>query len=199
MGLPMLQLIGTVTPMGKDRTANQVATTRARVERWLVEMDYAVSPIVREEVVWGLAGERRGQVGIAVAQIVGHTDQVYLQTACRLEDGFKDRIALLAADERQELIWDIRFRLILFDTSFDGVEEPLTVVNFADTIFIEALNRTSFAASVSRILRSYTALSFMLQRRFPDVKTAEIIKGLGSKFINGLFSQIKTPPNPKNH
>lgn len=171
--------------MAKDRSASQIAETRSRIERWLSEMDYVVTPLVREELVWGVIGERPKQVGIAVGQIVRYTDRVYLQSGYLLEDAFKDRIALLEPEERRELIWDIRFLLLPFDTPFDGVEEPLTLVNFSDSIFIEALNRTTFQSAIFRIQRSYIAMGWALQRKFPDVKLDEVSPGTGGTgFIN---------------
>ncbi len=66
----------------------------------------------------------------------GPNDEVYrvfLQVAYLLEDGFKDRIALLSPEDRAQLIWDIRFLLVSLGAPFDGVVEPLTAINFLET------------------------------------------------------------------
>jgi len=61
----------------KQRTPSQVADTRTRTERWLAELDYSVEAIVREELVWGLAGRRDNSPGIGVAQMTKYTGSFF--------------------------------------------------------------------------------------------------------------------------
>ena len=168
----------------KQRTPSQVADTHSRVERWMGEMNYKVERIVREELVWGLAGEREDSPGIAVAQKVGETDRIYVQIAYMLDEGFQNRLLALDSGERLRLMWDIRFQLLSLDSPFDGITDPLTTVNFLDFVFIEALSRTSLAQTIFRIHRSYIALAWMFQRRFPDVRIeSDKVSGLQSGFV----------------
>ena len=84
----------------KQRTPNQVTETRARVERWLAECEYTTEPIVRDELIWGVCANKENSPGIAVTQTAKYTDREFLQVAYVSEDGFNNRIALLAPDER---------------------------------------------------------------------------------------------------
>lgn len=168
----------------KRRSPSQLSETRSRIERWFAEMDYTTEVIVREELTWGLGAQKENTPGIAAAQMTRYTDRVFLQVAYVLEDELKERLASLDADERARLLWDIRFLLITMNAPFDGIADPLTTVSFLDSIFIEALNRTLFAEKTFNIHRSYIALSWFFQRRFPDVKIEEKNYGTGSTFIN---------------
>jgi hypothetical protein len=154
----------------KQRTPSQVADTHSRIERWMGEMNYTVEHIVREELVWGLAGQREDSPGIAIAQKIGETDRIYVQIAYIVNDAFSERLSALDSGTRVQFLWDIRFQLLSMDSPFDGIADPLITVNFLDFVFIEALSRTTLAQTIFRVQRSYIALAWMFQRKFPDAQ-----------------------------
>jgi hypothetical protein len=147
--------------------------TRGKVEKCLVDLGYAVSPVVNETLLWGLAGQAEGRIGIAVGQGLQAQDRVLFQVLREIEPYYKDRLQLLPIEERKQFIWDIRFRLLSMESPFEGVADPLSVVSFSDFIFIEDLTRTNIKNCIYSLHRSYMMLAWMLQTLFPPEPQGE--------------------------
>jgi|HubBroStandDraft_3_1064219.scaffolds.fasta_scaffold342677_1 hypothetical protein len=137
--------------------------TRGKVEKCLVDLGYAVTPVANETLLWGLAGQADGRIGIAVGQTLQVQDRVLFQVLREIEPYYKDRLLLLPAEERTQFIWDVRFRLLSMQSPFEGVTDPLSIVSFSDFIFVEDLTRTNIKNCIYSLHRSYMMLSWMLQ------------------------------------
>lgn len=157
--------------MTQQSSTNRADSVREQIAVWLRDYGYDVAPIVRDQLRWGLTGSLKGDPGIGVGMPRAHPDRVFFQLTYQLEQGFRDRVALLEPDARRDLILDLRLLLVTLPAGFLGAEEPLERVNVFVNVFTENIrNRTIVNDTILQVHRSYSAVSWFLQRRFPEVQ-----------------------------
>ncbi|GAG02639.1 unnamed protein product, partial [marine sediment metagenome] len=75
-------------------------------------------------------------------------------------------IGRLAEDERNNLLWDLRFELVRTNLEFSGISLPLKRVEVIERLFLDALTKDSLLQRASEVRKGVLIVIWMLARRF---------------------------------
>ncbi len=139
---------------------------RSRIQKWLLAEGWRLREKQHEDAAWLVDGEDGAGRHIVVGQKKGVPDQVLIQGAVLLSDQHRQQFETLAPAERQDLLWDLRFRLLGLGVEFSGVQDPLQTVNVSQRIYSDGLTKDRFLQRASRVRNGILAVLWTISRRF---------------------------------
>ena len=137
---------------------------RAQVQNWLLGEGWQLTEKPHEDALWLLEAQDAGGRIVVVGQKRGKTDQVLLEAAVALTDNHRERFERLAAAERQELLWDMRFRLLQMGVEFQGAQEPLVRVVIGHRLYLDGIGQDRFLGRVARVRNAVIAVIWTIAR-----------------------------------
>src|SRR5690242_10533968 len=86
---------------------------RGKVEKWLSDEGWSLSPQVSDGLAWSLKADYpEGQLVFFVGMPVGRPDKLILGSNVYITAEVNSRVMALAENLRNDLLWEIRFRLL---------------------------------------------------------------------------------------
>jgi len=141
-----------------DRIMNQVRT-------WLMEDGWSIRQESRPEAIWLFIAEDRGGRKIGFGQETGKEDQLFIQFSVPVDEITANRISQLPEDERNSLIWDLRFELLRTDLEFEGIALPLKKIVVRSRIFFDAFTKDVFLYRTSQVRKGILAIQWIVARK----------------------------------
>lgn len=138
---------------------------RARVQSWLLGEGWQLTEKTHGDADWLLEARDGAGRHVVVGQKKGREDQILLEGVVGIADVHQERLAALSADERQELLWDLRFRLLQLGVEFQGVQDPLVRVMVGQRIYFDGMSKDRFLQRVSQVRNGILAVIWSVSRR----------------------------------
>jgi Uncharacterized conserved protein (DUF2299) len=70
--------------------------------------------------------------------------QLNLEALVTIADEHRKKFESLPEDKRREILWKLRFRLLLMSVDFAGVAEPMQAVMLTQRMYLDGLSKDSF-------------------------------------------------------
>ena len=118
--------------------------TRDKVQNWLMSEGWQISEQTHADFAWLIRAEDAGGRRIAVGQNKARQDHLHLEAAVDSSDEYRKMFANLPEDKRREILWKLRFQLLLMNVDFTGVAEPMEVVVLTQRIYLDGLTKDAF-------------------------------------------------------
>jgi hypothetical protein len=150
------------------------AGSRETVTRWLLQEGWKLQEETpNQAAAWSLGGEDSQGKKIGFAQLVGRPDSVAVHAAMTYSEDDTKRLNGMEPGKRDELLWEIRFRLLEMDVSFQGVELPLRRIFMNRTVYMDGLTKREFMEEVSRVQRAILLVHWLYRRHMGEQPAAD--------------------------
>jgi hypothetical protein len=140
---------------------------------WLLDSGWQVKDAdAGPDTAWALIGDLSHQGPIAFGQPSRKPSTVVIQASLGVPDLLVAKIMALPEQERDELLWDLRFALLNSRVSFDSVNLPLKAITIKRTFYLDdGARRAEFMNHVESIQFAIAAFFWTLQRRLGETPT----------------------------
>lgn len=132
----------------QDRNSEQ---TRRRVQQWMMDMGYSVKQESAAGTQWVLMATLPDNIGFAVVQEPNKPDRMVVQAGLDISPEHQGLILELSPEERRAFMWDIRFGLLATSVEFKMEGEPLARIAIGKPLYLEGLNKNTFAQSAQEV------------------------------------------------
>jgi hypothetical protein len=139
-----------------------------RVRTWLSQLGWQVVYSQAEGAAWILESATARGVALGVIQPNAFPDQLIIQGSVQVGDGRRMAFEAASSEERQKLIWDLRFGLLSLGVESKGIDEPLETIMFRRTVYDDGLNKDVFMDRAFQIHRATLFVVWTFQRHFSE-------------------------------
>ena len=154
-------------PEGGDMAAKMLPEQiKERIQTWLMEDGWSLRQETSDRNLWVFIAEDQFGRKIVVGQRVGKKDEVVIQGAVNIDDDVTDKIGRLPDDERNNILWDLRFELVRTNLEFSGISFPLKRVEVIERLFLDALTKDNFLQRASEVRKGILIVVWVLSKRF---------------------------------
>jgi len=157
---------GIEMPKGGDMTTEMSSEQiKDQVRTWLMEDGWSLRQETPPQTLWAFLAEDQFGRKIVVGQRANREDEVVIQGSVNIGDDTTDRIDRLNEDERNTLLWDLRFELVKTNLEFSGISIPLKRVEVIERIFLDGLTKGRFLQRTSEVRKGVLIVMWVLARK----------------------------------
>ncbi len=142
---------------------------RERIQAWLLAEGWSISEKSHESAFWLIQVEDRAQRKLLVGQARSPRDQLRIQAAIAVAPDHRSAFQGLPESVRQDLLWELRFRLLSMNVEFTGISEPLEKVTVTHKVYMDGLTKDRFLDRVAIVRNAVIAVVWSIVRRLGTV------------------------------
>lgn len=139
---------------------------KEQIQTWLMEDGWSLRQETPEQGLWAFVAEDQFGRKIVVGQRVNKEDEIVIQGAVNISDDTTDRIGRLTEDERNNLLWDLRFELVRTNLEFSGISHPLKRVEVIERLFLDVMTKDCFLQRTSEVRKGVIVVMWVLAKKF---------------------------------
>jgi hypothetical protein len=121
-----------------------VEATRDKVQNWLMAEGWKIAQQPHPNMEWLIRAEDAAGRRILLGQSKVRQDQIHLEALVTIAEEHRKKFESLPQHTRREILWKLRFRLLLMNVDFAGVAEPMQAVMLTQRIYLDGLTKDSF-------------------------------------------------------
>ena len=156
--------------MSANEKDQGMEATRDKVQNWLMSEGWQISEPSHPDFEWLIRAEDVGERRILVGQNKAKEDRVHLEASVRVSDEHRKQFESLPEDRRQEVLWNLRYRLLLMNVDFVGVAEPIQDVILTQRIYLDGLTKDAFIQRFLTVRNAVIAVIWSTIQYLEDVK-----------------------------
>jgi hypothetical protein len=130
--------------MSTSEKEQKMEVTRDRVQNWLMSEGWQIAEQPHPDLAWLIRAEDAGGKRILVGQGKVREDMIHLEARVNLADEHRQKFESLPEDKRRDILWRLRFRLLMMNVDFAGVAEPMQAVVLTQRIYLDGLTKDTF-------------------------------------------------------
>lgn len=138
---------------------------RERITSWLVAEGYTVREGQARDAAWMLVVEDPAQRRFMVGQKPNRPDVIVIQGTVAIADQHGQHLDELPEAEREEFLYELRFRLLGLELDFQGVSHPLRQVMINEHVYVDDLTRNDFFRTLKRVRHGIVAVIWSVGRK----------------------------------
>ena len=144
--------------------------TREKVQNWLMSEGWQIAEQSHPNLVWLIRAEDAAERRILVGQDRVRQDYIHLEARVNIADEHRKKFESLPENRRREILWRLRFRLLLMNVDFVGVAEPMQAVLLTQRIYLDGLTKDAF---IQRFLMVRNAVIAVIWSIIQDLEGVE--------------------------
>lgn len=153
------------TPTASEPPDPESQALREKLTSWLVAEGYTVREGQARDAAWMLVVEDPAQRRFMVGQKPNRTDVIVMQGTVAIADQHAQHLDALPEAEREDFLYDLRFRLLSLELDFQGVSHPLRQVVLNEHLYWEGITRNEFFRTLKRLRHGIVAVIWSVGRR----------------------------------
>jgi len=143
---------------------------RDKVQNWLMSEGWQIAEQSHPNLVWLIRAEDAAERRILVGQDKVRQDYIHLEARVNIADEHRKKFESLPENRRREILWRLRFRLLLMNVDFVGVAEPMQAVLLTQRIYLDGLTKDAF---IQRFLMVRNAVITVIWSIIQDLEGVE--------------------------
>ncbi len=151
---------------------------RPLVTEWLLAEGWQLAERSHQDATWLLEARDSAHRVLLVGQKRSRMDQVLIEATVGISPEHREGLTGLTPAARQDLAWDLRFRLLQLGLEFNGVQEPLERISLGQRIYRDGLSKDAFLQRVSLVRNGILAVIWTVARQLnavaPVAETGEL-------------------------
>jgi hypothetical protein len=159
------------------------APIREKLTSWLVAEGYSVREGQARDAAWMLVVEDPAQRRFMVGQKPNRADVIVIQGTVAISEQHGRQLDELPDRERDDFLYDLRFRLLGLELDFQGVAHPLRQVMLNEHIYWDDLTRNEFFRTLKRVRHGIVAVIWSVGRKLQQ-PTAPLADDGGGVEVN---------------
>ena len=137
-----------------------------QIRSWLAAVGLRQTALDSPAALWSIRAEDSVGRVVMVKQSVDAPDLIRLEATVRFTDEHQARFAALEPEQRSQILWELRFRLLAMNVDFAGIDDPLCTVSVAQRLFLDALDQDRFFQRFMLVRNAVIAVIWTVTRRF---------------------------------
>jgi len=138
---------------------------RETVRKWMLDDGWKLTPSNPDGFAWSLVCDDSQRI-IAVGQLQNRADQLWIEASVTISEDLGTRIAAMADRDRQDFLWDMRFRLLEAKYDFSGVDFPTPAITIRQVAYQNGLNKDVFMQRAREVRNGVALIQWLIQKRF---------------------------------
>ena len=130
--------------MNEFEKERNMETARDKVQKWLMSEGWQISEQTHPDKAWLITAQDAGGRRVLVGQNKARQDHVHLEAVVDLSDDYRKMFENLPEEKRREILWKLRFQLLLMNVDFAGIAEPMATVLLTQRIYLDGLTKDAF-------------------------------------------------------
>lgn len=162
--------------MTKD-DQKMIEHNRALVKQWLLEQRYSIEKEPKEVAQeWAIyAVEFGGNFKFAASQPAGNAEVIAVAVTFDFRN-FRPELERMDADEREDFILELWFKLLSLELEFRPLGDPLLYgVLLSCHIYVDEMKRSVFWRNVHVLRRAFWFCQWTFQRKFSKVSLPQVV------------------------
>ena len=147
-----------------------VKGTRDRIQNWLMAEGWNIAEQAHPDLAWLIRAEDAGGRRILIGQNKVRSDLIHLEARVNISDEHRSKFESVAEEKRREILWKLRFRLLMMNVDFAGVAEPMQAVLLTQRIYLDGLTKDTF---IQRFLTVRNAVIAVIWSIMQDLEGVE--------------------------
>ncbi len=144
-----------------------------RVRDWLVEEGIYKDRVADDAASYHFVAEfpPNSRQFIDVIFPKNRDDMVVVAAGIKLSDSHYRALMALSRDKREEVLWDIRFKLLFLETGFQilpSASEP-RIFQFTRELYFDGLNKNMFMDALKQVHRCLLFIRWTMQKLFGSI------------------------------
>lgn len=164
--------------MSETATDVDFRELRETVSSWLLADGYTLRERPAPDAAWLLVVEDAARRRFMVGQKPARPDVLVLQGTVSLGEEHARRIEALPDEEREQFLYELRFRLLGLGLDFQGVAHPLRQVVLSEHLYREGMRRNDFFQTLKRVRHGIVAVIWTVGRKLRHPAPPEESPGL---------------------
>jgi hypothetical protein len=144
--------------------------TRDRIQNWLMADGWNIAEQAHPDLVWLIRAEDAGGRRILIGQNKLRQDLIHLEARVNVAEEHRSKFGTLPEEKRREILWRLRFRLLMMNVDFAGVAEPMQAVLLTQRIYLDGLTKDAF---IQRFLTVRNAVIAVIWSIMQDLEGVE--------------------------
>jgi hypothetical protein len=143
---------------------------RDKIQNWLMAEGWNIAEQAHPELAWLIRAEDAGGRRVLVGQSKARPDLIHLEARVNVADEHRSKFGALPEEKRREILWKLRFRLLMMSVDFAGVAEPMQAVLLTQRIYLDGLTKDGF---IQRFLTVRNAVIAVIWSIMQDLEGVE--------------------------
>jgi hypothetical protein len=150
--------------------AEKEQETRGKIQNWLMAEGWNIAEQAHPDLAWLIRAEDAAGRRILLGLSKVRPDQIHLEALVTIADEHRKKFESLSEDKRREILWKLRFRLLLMNVDFAGVAEPMQRVMLTQRIYLDGLTKDSFVQRFLVVRNAVIAVIWSIIQDLEDVE-----------------------------
>lgn len=143
---------------------------RDKIQSWLMAEGWNLAEQDHPDLAWLIRAEDSGARKILVGRNKVRPDLIHLEARVYIADEHRGKFESLPEEKRREILWRLRFRLLMMNMDFAGVAEPMEAVVLTQRIYLDGLTKDAF---IQRFLTVRNAVIAVIWSIMQDLEGVE--------------------------
>ena len=156
--------------MSEAEKEQGMEATREKVQNWLMSEGWQIAEQTHPNLAWLIRAEDAAERRILIGQDRVKQDYIHLEARVNIADEHRKRFESLPENRRREILWRLRFRLLMMSVDFVGVAEPMQAVLLTQRIYLDGLTKDHF---IQRFLMVRNAVIAVIWSIIQDLEGVE--------------------------
>lgn len=149
--------------------AGAAQNKRDKIQMWLAR-EWTVTELYDPNTAWVLQASSAGdRPDLAIVQMKEVPDLLLIQGSVAVDAEMQEALIAKTRDERQEILWKLRFGLLQLSVEFAGVNEQPETIMLRKSIYDDALTKDAFLHRVDEVCSAIVFVLWTLQRSLPGL------------------------------
>ena len=157
--------------------APEIADVRDRIKTWLVQEDIFKEEVPSESLYYQIAAEYPARSGrhLSIIQPRGHEDMVVIFSRIMLADVHQKAIMHLLPQQKERLMWQIRYDLLFRQSSFEiePAGEDMRSIRFTREIYYDGLTKDRLMEAIRENFKCELYVVWNFQELFGEGSAAK--------------------------
>ena len=150
-----------------------------KVREWLVEEGIYKDKVADASVDYHFVAEfpPNSRQFIDIIFPKNRDDMIVIAAGIKLSDEHYRSIMALNKEKRDEILWDIRFKLLFLETGFQilpNANEP-SIFQFTRELYFDGLNKNLFMDALKQVHRCMLYIIWLMQRLFGSISEDDTV------------------------
>lgn len=144
--------------------------TRDKIQNWLMAEGWNLAEQTHPDLAWLIRAEDAGARRILVGQNKLKPDLIHLEAQVNVSDEHRIKFESLPGEKRNDILWRLRFRLLMMNIDFAGVAEPMESVVLTQRIYLDGLAKDTFIQRFLTVRNAVIAVIWSIMQDLEGVK-----------------------------
>jgi hypothetical protein len=154
----------------KDFMSGTEKDVRDKIQNWLMSEGWNIAEQAHPELAWLIRAEDAGGRRILIGQNKARTDLIHLEARVNVAEEHRSKFESLPAEKRREILWKLRFRLLMMNVDFAGVAEPMQAVLLTQRIYLDGLTKDNFTQRFLTVRNAVIAVIWSIMQDLEGVE-----------------------------